>query len=335
MALDTDRDLIKKKFQNGDKPDEGDFTINLVDDGIEVEDSKVGIGTTGGPKGYLHVYDSRSDAVGAGKTTPTLMLGNDNGLNLSFDTNEIAAKNNGGIASFHLQREGGDVRVFNSDVDNTIIMKDTGKLGIGNENPSGRIHVSGTDHDFVVKEDGKVGIDTTDPQARLHVYTTNDQVTEDGTGAALMIGKSDSLNLSFDNNEIMAKNGDAKTSLYLNGVGGSVVVGGSMIYSSDRTLKKEIKPLTKGVQELLKLKPVSFKWKKDAADDQDLKFGFIAQDVEKVLKDVTYLNEKTGKMGLSISELVPVLVRSIQEQQNIIDKLTSRVDAMERKNAKK
>jgi hypothetical protein len=107
------------------------------------------------------------------------------------------------------------------------------------------------------------------------------------------------------------------------------------IQTSDRRLKKGIEPLAYGLEEILQLQPVSYQWEseentQDSGGKQHL--GLVAQDVRKVIGEV--VNKPSGKgkyLGMSYSELIPVLVRAIQEQQKTIENQTQ---ALQKKNDK-
>jgi hypothetical protein len=341
MATKT-RGELKDLFLNGLKPNQEDFAalidaiLNFSDDNVKVVSGRIGIGTTD-PRGSLHVKTTG----GEGQTTLTnewgvVVIGDISGFNLSLDHNELMARNGTNRTPFYLQREGGDVILFNdASIQGDVIFKDTGEVGIKTTTPSGLLHVNGTARDFVVSEEGNVGIGTDEPTARLHIATgSGDIVDTADTDAALKIGQSTGKHLAFDNNEIMCKNGTNPWPLHLNREGGNVYFGdgniyhdGSIIHSSDRTLKKDINPIDVGLEEVLKLKPVSFKWKKQP--DGDKKFGFVAQDVQEVLKDVVYKKEEGDTLSISTMELIPVLVNSIQEQQTQIESLESRIEKLE------
>jgi len=85
---------------------------------------------------------------------------------------------------------------------------------------------------------------------------------------------------------------------------------------SDKTLKKDIKPMPTVRDIINKLKPVNFKWKKG---DGVEKSGFIAQDIQTILPDMV----RQGEMGLSMSnsDLIPYLVKGLQEAFAEIEKL--------------
>jgi len=89
---------------------------------------------------------------------------------------------------------------------------------------------------------------------------------------------------------------------------------------SDARLKDRISPLSYGLADILKLKPVSFIWKNSS--DQNLNLGFIAQDVKLVMKElVAESNDPLKTLTLNYNGIIPVLVKAIQEQQKLIDDL--------------
>ena len=82
---------------------------------------------------------------------------------------------------------------------------------------------------------------------------------------------------------------------------------------SDQSLKTNIKPLETGLAEIMKLQPRRFDW---INGDGENKAGFIAQEVEQVLPDLVapfMYNEKETKLGLKMGDMIPTLVKAIQE----------------------
>ena len=113
--------------------------------------------------------------------------------------------------------------------------------------------------------------------------------------------------------------------------------------TSDKRLKKDIKDLNYGLKSVLSLKPVSYKWK---SGKQDTKIGFLAQDVEQVIPEIVSHIEiskeekKQYKLegrkiqlddtyALRYTELIPVLVKAIQEQQETITHLEKQIQHLE------
>jgi hypothetical protein len=90
------------------------------------------------------------------------------------------------------------------------------------------------------------------------------------------------------------------------------------IQTSDARLKTNIQEIGYGLETILKLRPVSFTWKNDILNVQRL--GLIAQDVQKVLGEVVDSgNDSEKTLGINYSEIVPVLIKGMQEQQSQIE----------------
>jgi len=99
---------------------------------------------------------------------------------------------------------------------------------------------------------------------------------------------------------------------------------GPTIQSSDRRLKNDINEIEYGLDEVLRLDPVSYRWK--SKPDQGRKLGLIAQDVQDVIPEVVYAPDAPdGMLGMNYAELVPILIKAIQEQQRQIDELRAQV----------
>jgi len=103
---------------------------------------------------------------------------------------------------------------------------------------------------------------------------------------------------------------------------------------SDERLKENIIDLDKGLSDILKLKPRRFDWKSEEGSGKTGVTGFIAQECEEagfeefvdtVDFSETIKNVKTFGYG----GLVPALVKAIQEQQEIIEDLKSRIETLE------
>jgi hypothetical protein len=108
---------------------------------------------------------------------------------------------------------------------------------------------------------------------------------------------------------------------------GVVRQNGSTIHASDKRLKKDIENLPYGLAEILVLEPKSYNWK--SHEQQYKSFGLIAQDVQKVLPELVQVGEdKDQTLGLSYTELVPVLINAVKEQQAIIDEQNKKIDKL-------
>ena len=98
---------------------------------------------------------------------------------------------------------------------------------------------------------------------------------------------------------------------------------------SDERLKENIVDLETGLSEVMALKPRRFDWKKGEGTDKKDVAGFIAQEVETVLPDLIegfMHDELDDAKSVRMGDMLPTLVKAIQEQQTIIDDLKSRLE---------
>jgi hypothetical protein len=100
--------------------------------------------------------------------------------------------------------------------------------------------------------------------------------------------------------------------------------------SSDRRLKTNIRYTSYGLKHIMNLQPVSWNWK-DKSLDETPQLGLIAQDVKQLIPEIVSGNEQTGTLAINYTELVPVLINAIKEQQQQIDQLKKKVEALERR----
>jgi trimeric autotransporter adhesin len=100
-----------------------------------------------------------------------------------------------------------------------------------------------------------------------------------------------------------------------NGNGATLTLSGVWTNASDISKKYDIENIDYGLNEVMKLHPVTYKLK--GTDNQDI--GFIAQEVKKIVPEIIYGED--GQMTMSYGQLTSVLVKAIQEQQKQIDDL--------------
>ena len=123
--------------------------------------------------------------------------------------------------------------------------------------------------------------------------------------------------------------------------GGVALVNGATSWSSysDLRLKHDVVPVTNALESILKIDPIFFKWN-DRPEDQPRSIGVSAQSVEKVFPELIdrsgVYDVEGGAMQVRYTELIPVLLKSIQElkaindtQAETINALTARIVALE------
>ncbi|RKE92280.1 tail fiber domain-containing protein [Ichthyenterobacterium magnum] len=174
--------------------------------------------------------------------------------------------------------------------------------------------------DAILNFNAKVAVGTRFPKAPLHVVNGTDANLSNYSGQ-LLLGEVDSDNLVLDKNEIQARSNGAASILFLQQNGGDVYVGNAVVHASDRRLKRDINDISYGLNEILQLRPTEYFWKERTQEHKSL--GLIAQEVDQVIKNVVTYDEKQDKYGVSYTELIPVLIKALQEQQEIIEHLQS------------
>jgi hypothetical protein len=114
--------------------------------------------------------------------------------------------------------------------------------------------------------------------------------------------------------------------VYHNAGGGNAGVyltygGSSWTSNSDENIKDIIEIIPNALDSIKDLRAVKFYWKGDESKKENL--GLIAQDVEKSYPQLIdkQLNDNNEVLGVRYTELIPVLVKAIQEQQAQIEEL--------------
>lgn len=139
-------------------------------------------------------------------------------------------------------------------------------------------------------------------------------------------------------------------------VNGDIRHSGGISQTSDRRLKENIQPLQNGLGTIMKLNPTTYNFRgngeyKGLKLSTGLKYGLIAQEVEEVLPslvqenihtysesvnagsgpDATSENVITKTMEfktMNYTELVPILIKGMQDQQAIIDEQQEAIDLL-------
>ena len=213
----------------------------------------------------------------------------------------------------------------------------------------------GTSHAMRIDSSGKVGIGTQTPAQKLHI--SNSFGTPTGgidSNIALLLshtsagnsvgygmlsatngvcfmhfgdtGNADQGAIVYNNNDdSLSFNANGTTRLTISSSGNIGAPSGTNIYNaSDSRLKKNVVDLSKGLDVIKSLRPISFNWIDGFCDEEkETLYGFIAQEIEKIDKNLV---EKFGSGTVTIGEqviddvvrvkeksIIPLLVKSIQE----------------------
>ena len=187
---------------------------------------------------------------------------------------------------------------------NAMTVLKNGNVGIGTTNPLDALQVNGRIRFASIEyfEDGGSNEIATNADIR----PTTDNVYDLG-------------NATFRWDDVYATNGTINT--------------------SDRRDKTNIQDISYGLSDLMKLRPVSYQWKKDPQNAT--KLGLVAQELLEVVPEVVKTHDwevgegsdegrliELDRLGVYYSDLIPVLIKSIQEQQVQIDQLNAEVDQL-------
>lgn len=120
---------------------------------------------------------------------------------------------------------------------------------------------------------------------------------------------------------------NAPTSPIHHANGATLSAGGMWTNASSRSFKMNIRSLSsqEAVLTLQQMNPVTFEYK---ADPREKHVGFIAEDVPDLVATA-------DRKGLSTMDIVAVLTKVVQEQQQTIAELKQRVDSLEKPKVKK
>ena len=115
-------------------------------------------------------------------------------------------------------------------------------------------------------------------------------------------------------------------------INGDLHYTGTLTDLSDRRLKENLRPITKTIEKLQQLKGYTYNLITDADDNRE--YGLMAQDVQKVFPEMVKIaDEKTGYLGVSYIQLVPVLLEATKEQQTVIEDLQQDNQVLKAQNA--
>lgn len=183
--------------------------------------------------GKLYIKDTSDASL---TTDGGLTIGDTAGYNVSIDSNEIIARNNGTPTSLGLNGDGGSV-IVNGAIpvngrDPIFVGSERFKVWhAGNDGPGSGLDadkLDGLDSTQFLRSDVDDTFTGTTLKISNYLHLTNTADASLTTNGALIIGDLTSLNITVDNNEIMARNNGAAAPLHLNVEGGVVTVNNSL-----------------------------------------------------------------------------------------------------------
>ncbi len=200
------------------------------------------------------------------------------------------------------------------------------EIGIGT-GPSTRANA------MTVRKNGNIGIGTTVPLDRLHVngrvrLQTVEYFEDGGTSEIAVRGD---LRPSADNIYDIGTSSLRYDDVYATS---------GVVNTSDLRDKTAVEEIPYGLETVLALNPVRYEWKD--RPEYGKKLGLIAQELLPIISEVvkttdfqareedeTLFEVDVDRLGVYYSDLIPVLIKSIQDQQAIIEALEARIISLE------
>ena len=97
-----------------------------------------------------------------------------------------------------------------------------------------------------------------------------------------------------------------------------------------KRLKRDILPIENALDKILMLNGVTYNWNKEFDPDKNLDddnhIGLLAQDVEKIIPQIVSTDDSKHQLkSMAYTELIPVLIEAIKEQQTQINELKNKL----------
>ena len=252
---------------------------------------KVGIGDTS-PDAMLKVVSNSATVVGS------WVRGDQYGLRVS-----------GGSTSSHYA-----LRIANSSDTTLATFNGDGKVGINTSSPSNKLEVQEVSASTYVSKFMHTGNPNSGPPQIMRLdfwHTPNNGTSE-------FLKCRDTVSGTAVNRAVIMSNG---------GIGNYTT--NDFNYSDER-MKKDISNATAQLDNIKKLQLKTFRYK-EQEDSEPTNLGVVAQDIQ---TDFPALVTEQGegdeaRLGVKEQQIMWMAVKAIQEQQDIIDDLKSRIETLE------
>ncbi|MEP1095876.1 MAG: tail fiber domain-containing protein [Cyclobacteriaceae bacterium] len=187
----------------------------------------------------------------------------------------------------------------------------------------------------IIEGTGDVGIGLGDPRFKLHVQESTESIidfiaflenTNSGTdpnhGLLIKAG----VNSGTMNSEMITFLRPDNTVLGRIAQNAATTVG--YFNTSDARLKENVRPSKFGLSDLMKIGVKDYNFIKDS--DKALSTGFLAQELFEIYPEAVFVGGEdpdTDAWSVDYGKITPLLVNAIQEQQKLIEKQQSEIEA--------
>jgi hypothetical protein len=245
----------------------------------------------------------------------------------------------GGASALNIYNSSGAIAFHPNNTSNAMFIATTSNVGIGTTSPAFKLDVN-----------GNAAIGT-----KLSVGTTYNGFTANIAGTTYIIGASAWVNdgygyanASSPTTGVFPTSGNdvdintlGSTSLKVK-AGGFVGIGTTnpllpldvvgtvrattFIETSAKKYKTNIQNLEPQLNKVLQLQPVTFDWKEKKGERPSI--GLIADDVINIYPEFVVKNKENEIEGIDYSKLTAVLIQSVKELKEIIDRQQEQINAL-------
>jgi hypothetical protein len=180
--------------------------------------------------------------------------------------------------------------------------------------------------------------------AALLSNSTGDSNIAIGDGAGFNVTGSNNIHIgnegvATDTERIRIGTVGTQTATFIAGIRDTVITGDPVVVSafgqlgepsSSRRAKEEIQEMGAGSAGLLKLRPVSFRYKgPHSGREQRLQYGLIAEEVAEIYSELVTTNAQGEPTGVRHDVLPAMLLNELQRQQREIAELRAKVQEID------
>jgi hypothetical protein len=258
--------------------------------------------------------------VGTGAPTSKVEIAAQDGLKISGFQPFVTLNDTNTNKPAFMQGVDGDA-VLLTNTRAALVLKDvTGRVGIGTITPGAGLDVQVSGGYAVIGQSasgpGVYGSSTNSPGVQGSSVSGSGVTAFSNTNTALFASSISGIGVRGHSSSNWAG--------YFEG---NVHATGTVTWTSDGRLKRNVANLGYGLSEVLQLRPVTYRWKDKPERGQQL--GFIAQEVESVLPELVSTDKDAEQTkGLNYVGLVPVTIKAIQEQQAKIDQQQRQIEEL-------
>ena len=154
-----------------------------------------------------------------------------------------------------------------------------------------------------------------------HLTESDNNNIDIGFGVEGVAGESNTIRIG--NNDI--------TDTFIRGVSGTTIASGATVLvasnghlgtvTSSQRFKENVKPMDKASEALFSLKPVTFRYRKEIDPVGTLQFGLVAEDVEKINRDLVVRDEKGQVNSVRYDQVNAMLLNEFLKEHRKVREL--------------